>query len=57
MTERLRRLAGETAHPDPDALAALLLVLYNGVLGSLLRGAPADPVAAARTAARAALRA
>ncbi len=57
LTARLRRLAGETRHPDPDALTAVVLLLYNGVLASLLRGTPADPVTHARDAARAFLRA
>ncbi|GAA1138837.1 TetR/AcrR family transcriptional regulator [Nesterenkonia lutea] len=51
VTQRLSAFAREAACPDPDAGAATLLLLYNGVLSSLLRGAPAQPVARARAAA------
>lgn len=53
VTERLGRLAHEAGCGDPAAVAEVLLLLYNGVLSSLLRGAPADPVAHARATARA----
>lgn len=51
VTDRLSQLAGEAKFLDPNAVAAALLLLYNGVLGSLLRGAPSDPVSLARTTA------
>lgn len=53
VTERLARLAREAGCPDPEAAAAALLLLYNGVLSSLLRGAPSDPARRARQAAQA----
>jgi hypothetical protein len=49
---RLGDLAREALCSDPDGVAASILLLYNGVLSSLLRGAPSDPVALARGAAR-----
>lgn len=52
VSDRLTALALAAGCPDPDGMAALLLVLYNGVLASLLRGEPADPIARARTAGR-----
>jgi AcrR family transcriptional regulator len=52
ITERLARLAKEAGCPDPAMVAAVLLLLYNGVLGSLLRGEPSNPVALARKTAR-----
>lgn len=52
VTERLARLAADARCGDPDAVASMLLLLYNGVLASLLRGSPADPVAQARDTAR-----
>lgn len=52
ITERLTRLAREARCQDPDAMASVLLLLYNGVLSSLLRGAPSEPVAHARSTAR-----
>ena len=52
ITERLAELAREARCQDPTAVASGLLLLYNGVLASLLRGAPSDPVTRARTAAR-----
>lgn len=52
VTERLADLARDTGCADPAAVASALLLLYNGVLSSLLRGAPADPIACARTTAR-----
>lgn len=50
---RLADLAREAGYADPDDVAASILLLYNGVLGSLLRGEPAEPVPRARTVARA----
>ncbi|MFT7840264.1 TetR/AcrR family transcriptional regulator [Saccharothrix sp. BKS2] len=52
VTERLARLAEDARCGDPDGVASVLLLLYNGVLASLLRGSPSDPVGRARTAAR-----
>lgn len=52
VTERLEQLASDAALDDPAAVASSLLLIYNGVLSSLLRGAPADPVAVARDLAR-----
>ncbi|GAA1307717.1 TetR/AcrR family transcriptional regulator [Saccharothrix xinjiangensis] len=52
VTERLTRLASEARCADPDAVASMLLLLYNGVLAGLLRGSPANPVARARDIAR-----
>lgn len=51
VTDRLAQLAREAQCKDPDAIASVLLLLYNGVLGSLLRGTPGDPVSVARTTA------
>ncbi|MFI7494662.1 TetR/AcrR family transcriptional regulator [Kocuria sp. M4R2S49] len=52
VTDRLARLAREAGCQDPAATASVLLLLYNGVLSSLLRGAPSDPTALARSTAR-----
>ncbi|NCT90734.1 TetR/AcrR family transcriptional regulator [Cellulomonas sp. APG4] len=49
---RLGSLAEAADLTDPRATAATLLVIYNGVLSSLLRGEPEDPFQAARVAAR-----
>ncbi|MDK1326339.1 TetR/AcrR family transcriptional regulator [Arthrobacter sp. zg-Y1143] len=51
VTRRLTDLAREARCQDPERVAELLLLLYNGVLSSLLRGTPAAPAARARTAA------
>ena len=51
VTERLITFAEEAGCPDPQSGAASLLLLYNGVLSSLLRGAPVKPVAQARSTA------
>ena len=51
VTKRLAELACEAGYPDPTTVASALLLLYNGVLSSLLRGAPTDPVTHARTTA------
>lgn len=53
VSERLEELARAAGHRDAAAVAATLLVLYNGVLASLLRGRPEDPLNHARAAARA----
>jgi len=52
ISERLAELARETMYRDPDTVAAMVLLLYNGVLGSLLRGTPSNPVALARSMAQ-----
>ena len=52
VTERLAQLAREARCQDPATVASALLLLYNGVLSSLLRGAPTDPVTHARNTAR-----
>ncbi len=52
VTERLAELAREARCQDPATVAATLLLLYNGVLASLLRGAPSDPITRARVTAR-----
>lgn len=51
VTSRLRTLAAEADCPDPELGADSILLIYNGVLASLLRGAPAKPMASARAAA------
>lgn len=50
---RLAELARGARCQEPATVAATLLLLYNGVLASLLRGAPSDPVEHARSTARA----
>ncbi|UNK45621.1 TetR/AcrR family transcriptional regulator [Arthrobacter sulfonylureivorans] len=57
VTERLATLAKEAGCPDPATVSAVLLLLYNGVLSSLLRGEPSNPVEHARTAVRTIMRA
>ena len=52
IAERLAELTRDAGCQDPSALASALLLIYNGVLSSLLRGAPADPVRHARATAR-----
>lgn len=52
VNERLAELVDELGCPNPSALVATILVLYNGVLSSLLRGTPTDPVTHARRAAQ-----
>ena len=52
IVERLQRLASELSVPDPSALAAGMLLIYNGLLASLLRDAPSDPLETARQLAR-----
>lgn len=49
---RLEDLAREARCADPGAMASMLLLLYNGVLSSLLRGAPSDPITHARRTAQ-----
>jgi AcrR family transcriptional regulator len=48
LTERLHQLAVDAELDDPSSVASALLLVYNGVLSSLLRGAPADPLALGR---------
>jgi AcrR family transcriptional regulator len=48
---RLEQLARDAGCDDPARTAAVLLLLYNGVLSSLLRGLPHEPAGAARRAA------
>ncbi|MGM0931185.1 MAG: TetR/AcrR family transcriptional regulator [Actinomycetota bacterium] len=57
ITERLTRLAKEASCPEPATVSAVLLLLYNGVLSSRLRGEPSNPVAHARTVGRSIMRA
>ncbi|MEX5303108.1 TetR/AcrR family transcriptional regulator [Kocuria sabuli] len=52
VSERLAELARGARCQDPATVAATLLLLYNGVLASLLRGAPSDPITRARDTAR-----
>lgn len=49
---RLADLAREARCADPSAMASMLLLIYNGVLSSLLRGAPSDPITHARRTAQ-----
>lgn len=51
VTERLAALAKEADCQDPAAVSAALLLLYNGVLSSYLRGAPSHPSVTAREVA------
>jgi AcrR family transcriptional regulator len=53
VTERLRTLAAEAGMADPVTVADELVLLYNGALGSLLRGAPSDPLVVAQRLASA----
>ncbi len=46
--ERLHQLAVEADLDDPSTVASSLLLVYNGVLSSLLRSAPAEPLTYAR---------
>jgi AcrR family transcriptional regulator len=55
LVERLRELVDEAGIADPDATVDRLLVVYNGALASLLRGAPAEPLTEARAIADALL--
>ncbi len=48
---RLRELVDDAGIADPEGTVARLLVVYNGALASLLRGAPADPLTEARAIA------
>lgn len=52
IVDRLRQLAAEVAVPDPSSLADGMLLIYNGLLATLLRGAPSDPLDTARQLAR-----
>jgi AcrR family transcriptional regulator len=48
VTERLHQLAVDADLDDPSTVASRLVLIYNGALSSLLRGAPADPLTHAR---------
>ena len=48
VTQRLQQLAEDAALDDPSTVASRLLLIYNGALSSLLRGAPAEPLPLAR---------
>jgi AcrR family transcriptional regulator len=52
---RLRELVDDAGIADPERTVARLLVVYNGALASLLRGAPSDPLTEARAIADAIL--
>lgn len=53
--DRLQQLATAADPGRADEIVATVSLLYNGVLSSLLRGHPVDPVGVAATTARAAL--
>lgn len=53
VTERLYELAVDADLDDPLAVASRLVLIYNGALSSLLRSAPANPLALARQLAEA----
>ncbi len=55
LRQELRRLAGAVDPARRDEVVETVLLVYNGVLASLLRGEPADPVAVGRRTAAAAL--
>jgi AcrR family transcriptional regulator len=55
LVTRLRELVDDLGVADPGATVAQLLLVYNGALASLLRGAPADPLTEARAIADALL--
>lgn len=48
VSTRLQQLAAELGYREPEALADGLLLIYNGILASLLRGAPEEPLPVAR---------
>lgn len=48
LERRLREDVAAAGVPEPAAVAADLVLVYNGVLASLLRGAPVAPVRRAR---------
>jgi AcrR family transcriptional regulator len=50
--QRLHELAVDAGLHDPSTVASSLLLIYNGALSSLLRGAPAEPLTLARDLAR-----
>lgn len=54
LRHRLGDLAGATGAPDPDGLAAELLMIYDGALAGYARHSP-EPLATAKQLARAAL--
>ena len=55
LRQRLRTLVDETGAASPAELVADLVLIYNGLLASLLRGDPDDAVARARRLAAARL--
>ena len=55
LEERLRRHATAADPRRADEIVAVVLLTYNGVLSSLLRGAPEDPAPLGRRTAAAAL--
>ena len=55
LVTRLRELVDAAGVADPEGTVARLLLVYNGALASLLRGAPADPLTEARAVADAIL--
>lgn len=55
LREELRRLAEDADPARPEEVVDTVLLAYNGVLASLLRGEPADAVAVGRRTAAAAL--
>jgi len=48
VTERLQQQAVGADLDDPSTVASRLVLIYNGALSSLLRGAPAEPLTHAR---------
>jgi AcrR family transcriptional regulator len=48
VTQRLHQLAVDADLDDPSTVASRLVLVYNGALSSLLRGAPAEPLTHAR---------
>jgi AcrR family transcriptional regulator len=52
LTERLHQLAVDADLDDPATVVSRLLLIYNGALSSLLRGAPAEPLTLARQLAQ-----
>ncbi len=52
IARRLHQFAAELDVAEPEALAAGVLLIYNGLLASVLRAAPSDPVGTARSLVR-----
>ncbi|ROR73011.1 TetR/AcrR family transcriptional regulator [Bogoriella caseilytica] len=53
VANRLQALTTALGYREPEALAHGLLLIYNGILASLLRGAPHEPLPVARDLGRA----